>query len=70
MKRNALIVGLALLTASTARMHRTSRLSADYPRQATPLIHWPQVVVKHDGGRMHVATLNFRAAFAVRRDRL
>jgi hypothetical protein len=55
MKRNALIlgVGLALLTASTAHAQESSRLSADYLRQATPLIHWPQGLVKHDGGRMH-----------------
>jgi hypothetical protein len=63
--------GLALLTASTAHAQESSRLSAGYLRQATPLIHWPQGLVKHDGGRMLVLQpLNFRAAFAVRRDRL
>ena len=56
MKRNALILGaaLALLTASAAHAQQSSRLSAEYLRQATPLIHWPQVVVKHDGGRVRV----------------
>ena len=55
MKRHALILsaGLALLTASTAHAQESSRLSADYLRQATPLIHWPQGLVKHDGG-VHV----------------
>ena len=44
MKRNALILGagLALLTALTAHSQESSRLSAEYLRQATPLIHWPQ----------------------------
>jgi hypothetical protein len=44
MKRNALILsaGLALLTASVAHAQESGRLSADYLKQATPLIHWPQ----------------------------
>jgi hypothetical protein len=44
MKRNALILGagLPLLAASTAPAQESRRLS-DYLRQATSLIHWPQV---------------------------
>jgi uncharacterized protein YndB with AHSA1/START domain len=44
MNWNALILGaaLALLTASTAHAQESSRLSAAYLRQATPLIHWPR----------------------------
>jgi uncharacterized protein YndB with AHSA1/START domain len=44
MKRNALILsaGLALLTASAAHAQESGRLSADYLRQATPRINWPQ----------------------------
>ena len=44
MKRNALILGagLALLAALTAHAQESSRLSVEYLRQATPLIHWPQ----------------------------
>jgi len=45
MKRNALILGtgLALLMASVAaHAQESGRLSADYLKQATPLIHWPQ----------------------------
>jgi hypothetical protein len=43
MKRNALILAaaLALLTASAAHAQESSRLSAEYLRQATPLTHWP-----------------------------
>jgi len=45
MKRNALILGAgsALLTASVAaHAQESGHLSADYLKQATPLIHWPQ----------------------------
>jgi uncharacterized protein YndB with AHSA1/START domain len=44
MKLTALIVGagLALLAASGSYAQESSRLSANYLRQATPLIHWPQ----------------------------
>src|SRR5271154_2543779 len=45
MKRNALILGtgLALLmTSVAAHSQESGRLSADYLKQATPLIHWPQ----------------------------
>ena len=44
MKRHALILsaGLALLTASVADAQESGHLSADYLKQATPLIHWPQ----------------------------
>jgi len=44
MKANALILGaaLALLSATAAHSQESSRLSAVYLRQATPLIHWPQ----------------------------
>jgi hypothetical protein len=44
MKRNALILstGLMLLTASVAaHAQESGRLSADYSKQAIPLIHWP-----------------------------
>jgi uncharacterized protein YndB with AHSA1/START domain len=43
MKRNApiLAAALALLTASAAHAQESSRLSAEYLRQATPLTHWP-----------------------------
>ncbi len=33
---------LALLTTSAARAQQSSRLSANYLKQATPLIHWPR----------------------------
>jgi len=44
MKKKALIMGagVALLTASAAHAQESSRLSADYLKKATPLIHWPQ----------------------------
>jgi uncharacterized protein YndB with AHSA1/START domain len=44
MKRHALILsaGLALLTASVTDAQESGRLSADYLKQAIPLIHWPQ----------------------------
>ena len=44
MKTNALVLAasLMLLAASAAHGQMSSRLSADYLRQATPLIHWPQ----------------------------
>jgi uncharacterized protein YndB with AHSA1/START domain len=44
MKTNALVLGaaLALLSASAAHAQQSSRLSAVYLRQATPLIHWPK----------------------------
>ena len=45
MKRNALILGAgsALLTASVAaHAQESGHLSADYLKQATRLIHWPQ----------------------------
>ena len=45
MKRNTLILGAgsALLTASVAaHAQESGHLSADYLKQATPLIHWPQ----------------------------
>src|SRR5277367_3847095 len=44
MKTIALIfgAGLTLLAAAAAQAQESSRLSADYLRQATPLIHWPQ----------------------------
>jgi hypothetical protein len=44
MKGNARILGaaLALLSASAAHAQESSRPSAEYLRQATPLIHWPQ----------------------------
>jgi hypothetical protein len=44
MKRNVLILsaGLTLLVASVAHAQESGRLSADYLKQATPLIHWPQ----------------------------
>ena len=50
MKRNALIVsaGLALLTASVAHAQESGRLSADYLKQGTPLIHWPQGLEPRD----------------------
>ena len=40
---NTLILntGLALVTASTIHAQESSLLSADYLKQATPLIHWP-----------------------------
>ena len=37
-----LSAGLALLTASVADAQESGHLSADYLKQATPLIHWPQ----------------------------
>jgi uncharacterized protein YndB with AHSA1/START domain len=37
-----LSAALALLSASAAQAQQASRLSAEYLRQATPLIHWPQ----------------------------
>jgi Polyketide cyclase / dehydrase and lipid transport len=44
MKTSTLVlaVGLALLLPSAAHAQESSRLSAEYLRQATPLIHWPQ----------------------------
>ena len=44
MKTNALFLtaSLILLAASAAHGQMSSRLSADYLQQATPLIHWPQ----------------------------
>jgi hypothetical protein len=44
MKRTALILGaaLAVLSAPSAPAQESSRLSADYLRQATPPIHWPR----------------------------
>jgi uncharacterized protein YndB with AHSA1/START domain len=44
MKKDALVLaeGLVLFAASAAHGQESSRLSADYLRQATPLIHWPQ----------------------------
>jgi uncharacterized protein YndB with AHSA1/START domain len=44
MKTNALVLtaGLVLFAASAAHGQESIRLSADYVRQATPLIHWPQ----------------------------
>jgi hypothetical protein len=44
MKRNAPDLGrrLALLAASTEAAQESRRLSADWLRQATSLIHWPQ----------------------------
>jgi uncharacterized protein YndB with AHSA1/START domain len=50
LKTNALVLAasLVLLAASTAHGQESSRLSADYLRQATPLIHWPQGLGPHD----------------------
>jgi uncharacterized protein YndB with AHSA1/START domain len=44
MNANALVLGaaLALLSTSAAPAQESSRLSAEYLRLATPLIHWPQ----------------------------
>jgi Polyketide cyclase / dehydrase and lipid transport len=44
MNKSALVVAaaLGLQSASTAQAAESGRLSADYLRQATPLIHWPQ----------------------------
>jgi hypothetical protein len=44
MKMNAQILtaALALLTVSAAHAQESSRLSAEYLRHATPLIHWPR----------------------------
>jgi uncharacterized protein YndB with AHSA1/START domain len=44
MKTNALVLaaGLVLCAASAAAGQESSRLSAAYLGQATPLIHWPQ----------------------------
>jgi hypothetical protein len=43
-KKNAFILntGLALVMASTIHAQESSHLSADYLKQATPLIHWPK----------------------------
>ncbi len=44
MKANGLVfgAGFALLAASMAHGQESGRLSAEYLRQATPLIHWPR----------------------------
>jgi uncharacterized protein YndB with AHSA1/START domain len=50
MKTNALVLttSFILLAASAAHGQMSSRLSADYLRQATPLIHWPQGLEPRD----------------------
>ena len=49
MNANALVLGaaLALLSTSAAPAQESSRLSAEYLRLATPLIHWPQGLEPH-----------------------
>ena len=44
MNANAVVLGaaLALLSTSAASAQESSRLSAEYLRLATPLIHWPR----------------------------
>jgi uncharacterized protein YndB with AHSA1/START domain len=50
MKLTALIVGAALvsLAARAAHAQEASHLSANYVRQATPLIHWPRGLEPRD----------------------
>jgi uncharacterized protein YndB with AHSA1/START domain len=42
MSAQILTAALALLTVSAAHAQESSRLSAEYLRHATPLIHWPR----------------------------